>query len=99
MIVSIHAEKRAKERLGLPKKAVERNVKKALRYGILYTEFRGQFRRYLNNIAHKQTCDTEIRVMARYVYLFRDGILVTVIPVPCEFRKIADKIKGGNENA
>lgn len=48
MQVSKHGAKRARERVGLPKRAVERNAQRALAEGIGYREASGALRRYIS---------------------------------------------------
>ena len=48
MRVSRHGERRARQRVGLPKKSVERNAQRALTDGIGYREASGALRRYIS---------------------------------------------------
>lgn len=92
MYVTRHAEMRIRERLGIPKSAVKRNAAKALSEGIPYCETNGPLKIYLQWLFLQKQEANNIRVMCRYVYLFQEELLITVIQLPSEYRKIADKL-------
>lgn len=88
--VSRHGERRARERVGLPKRAVERNAQRALTEGIGYREATGALRRYLGWLYERYDGNgNNIRIYGDKVWIFHDGILITVLNVPGEHRKAA----------
>ena len=88
--VSRHGERRARERAGVPKKAVERMAQRALTEGIGYSEATGGLKRYLYWLYKKYDGNgNNIRVYGDKVYIFHDAILITVLNVPPEHRKAA----------
>ena len=92
MYVTRHAEMRIRERLGIPRSAVRRNVAKALNEGIPYYETNGPLKTYLRWLFLQKQEANNIRVMCHYVYLFKEELLITVVPLPSKYRKIADKL-------
>ena len=74
-----------RERVGLPKRAVERNAYRALTEGIGYREASGALRRYILYDGN----GNNIRIYGDKVWVFHDAILVTVLNVPSEHRKAA----------
>lgn len=79
-----HAVKRIRQRLGLPKKAVEKLANEAWANGHNQGEYSGAMRRYLDWVilhreeAHKAT----LRVHDRYLFVFRDDTLITAWLLP-----------------
>lgn len=88
--VSKHGAKRARQRVGLPKRAVERNAQRALVEGIGYREASGALRRYISWLYELYDGNgNNIRIYGDKVWVFHDGILITVLNVPSEHRKAA----------
>jgi nuclear transport factor 2 (NTF2) superfamily protein len=88
--VSRHGERRARQRVGLPKKSVERNAQRALTEGIGYREASGALRRYISWLYELYDGNgNNIRIYGDKVWIFHDAILITVLNVPSEHRKAA----------
>ena len=88
--VSRHGERRARQRVGLPKKSVERNAQRALTEGIGYREASGALRKYLGWLYERYNGNgNNIRIYGDKVWVFHDEILITVLNVPGEHRKAA----------
>lgn len=89
-IVSRHGEKRLRQRVGLPKKAVERNAQKALVDGIDHRNAPGDLRRYLAALYNRYDGNgNNIKVYNDKVYIFHDTVLITVLNLPPPYRKAA----------
>lgn len=88
MIISKHAQKRIKERLGLPKRAVRAHVAKVLEYGSGLDQMKGQLRKYVEYrcIAYENRCDNP-RLYGHHLFFFSGETLITVLEVPTELRK------------
>lgn len=83
--VSAHGHDRVQQRLGLPSKAVDRNVANALARGRKRTDFSGDTRKYLDKLWQKgraTNAAVDILVYGSVVYLFKGTILVTTWPLP-----------------
>jgi hypothetical protein len=89
--ISRHAVKRIRERLGLPKKAAEREVERALD-GIDSTECSGQLRRYLDRMSIERNAYYKVTPSGIFTFSKSDGVLVTVLPVPEHLRSIIQNI-------
>ena len=88
--ISRHGERRARKRVGIPKKAVDRMARTALERGIGYRESTGKLRDYIGWLYEKYDGNgNNIRVYGDKVYVFHDAILITVLNVPGEHRKAA----------
>ena len=88
--VSKHGAKRARQRVGLPKRSVERNAQRALTEGIGYREASGALRRYISWLYESYDGNgNNIRIYGDKVWIFHDAILITVLNVPGEHRKAA----------
>lgn len=83
MNISRHGDVRARERIGIPRKAVERAARKALTHGATVDDYSGTLGLFLR---YKQRDGTRVRVHGGFVFVFADETLVTVIPLPRGFR-------------
>jgi len=97
--VTRHAEKRIRQRLGINKKATERNAEKALQCGVTHAEATGQLCKYLDSIFLRNYRPTNMRVYNHSTYLFRDTQLITVLPLPRNLWKLADKLQARSKEA
>jgi len=78
--ITDHARRRLKERVGLPKRAMQRMADRALQEGQCHRDARGRARRYLDRLYLKEETANQIRVHGAFVYLFEDRRLITVLP-------------------
>ena len=101
MRVTKHGNDRARERIGIPKKAVERNAQSALLFGLDQSHSTGSLRRYLAALYERYDgAAGNIRVYGNFVYVFNEEILITVLNLPTEYRRSAVaqlKRRNGNE--
>ncbi|UTC29583.1 hypothetical protein BAMBUS_05250 [Brevundimonas phage vB_BpoS-Bambus] len=86
--VTDHADLRVRKRLGLPRRAVERQAAAALEKGATHSQFSGKFRRYLDGIYLRERTANNMRVHGGHLYVFVDDILITCWPLPADFRNI-----------
>ena len=97
--VSRHGSDRMRQRIGFNKRAVERTAKIAYLKGITNKNISGSFRRYLDEVAAKEG-NIQIRIHGNYVYLFGlNGVLVTVLEVPRQFRQVVKNLRRRRKNA
>ena len=89
-IVSNHGADRIRERVGLPKKAVDKNVERAFEKGLKHGELSGGLRRFIDALYLEHRMANNIRIYCGMVYLFCGNVLVTVVPLPQKYRKKAD---------
>lgn len=96
--ISKHAQKRAKERMGLSKKAIRRDAKRAYKHGLAPHCFKGSFRWYLDRKANQNKYEgVIIKVYGKFIYYFSNGTLITVIPIPKDFKNGYKKYEIKNE--
>ena len=91
-ILTDHAEKRVRDRVGVKKNVVDKVTQKALKNGITHNETAGSLKRYMDKLylSHKKA--TNMRIYNRNIYLFDDNILITVINLPNKYHSTVDKI-------
>ena len=86
VILTDHAVKRIRQRLGWPKKSVPRMVQKVLERGFKPDDLHGFVSRHLSWIEGKERRSTKVFFYANYVWVFvlRQGVytLITVLPIP-----------------
>lgn len=79
--VSDHGMKRVRQRLGLQKSAVEKEIARALEKGTSRTDLSGRMRRVLDAMYHKYGHHGDYRVYRGCVFVFKGETFVTVIPL------------------
>ena len=88
--VSRHGERRARQRVGLPKKSVERMAGVALTEGIGYGNACGALKAYIGWLYKRYDGNgNNIRIYGDKVWVFHDVVLITVLNVPGKHRKAA----------
>ena len=91
--LSKHAEKRMKERLNLNKQAATRMANKAYEQGINGNIKNGSLKKYIDSKIKEGKINeyTEVKIYGDYVYIFDDGLLITVFIVPKNLKERANK--------
>ena len=84
VILTFHSKKKAKERMGIPHRALQKNAENAFLYGLSRYESVGRLRDYLDKIYFKTRKANNLRVYNRFVYIFAGKTLITVLHVPKE---------------
>ena len=83
MNVSKHGDLRARERMGIPRKAVKRTADKAMKHGIDRNTSRGPLRMFIEATHRKHRgVEAIVKVYGDQAFIFAGGSLVTVFPVP-----------------
>ncbi len=85
-VISKHAFKRVRKRLGLPKKSAETLVRDAQAKGIRQVQVSGSLRRYLDHFQHNNGVADRAVIYREYVFALRGQTLVTVYPLPTKYR-------------
>lgn len=89
--VTKHASKRMKERIGLGKSAQDGAAEKALKEGLCHSETTGPLKKFVDALFFKNHAN-QIRIYQDRAYIFKNNVLITVLPVPNHFAKIARKL-------
>lgn len=86
--ITRHAVKRVRQRLGVPKKTAEKLAEQAWEDGKRVGEFSGRMRRYLDWVVlHREEArKATLRVHNKYLFVFRDGCLITAWLLPAYLR-------------
>ena len=90
VIVTNHAYDRVRERVGLPKRAVERLARTAMQRGRTSDEFNGFMALYLDRVQDRHNPDAVVKVFRGYMWLFCDNRLLTVIQIPKDLRRVIE---------
>lgn len=89
-----HGEKRIRQRMKLPKRAIGRTVELAYERGKRRTEFSGALRRYMDKVHYKTRHygkSPEIVLYGNNVFIFSDEnppALITIWPLPGIYRRM-----------
>lgn len=96
--ITRHGDRRMRERMGIPRKSVQRMATRALREGIPRTETKGSLRRYLDALYHYNENANNIRVWSEKVWIFSGNTLITVLDLHQRYKNRANGIQGGKAN-
>lgn len=91
--ITDHAYQRAKERLSISKKSVDRLADSAFENGIRHSDIKGQFKRYIDKLYFQYKTANNIRIYGEIIFLFANNTLITLYQVPQEFRKTLKNFK------
>lgn len=86
VIVTSHAAKRFKQRVGLPKKACLGHAQRAYNNGFKHSEAKGRAKRYMDKIFLTHMKANQMRVYGEFIYMFQGITLITVLPLPKSVR-------------
>lgn len=87
VIVSKHAEKRLKERLGLQKKSIQRSAEIAFTKGIKHSETNGNLSKWVTSVYFNNKAANNIRLYNDKAWIFTDNRLITVLQIPSSLKK------------
>lgn len=80
--ISKHAYERMKERNGWSKKAADRMLEKVYFGGIRPDKVKGYLKGWINRKADMYEDDREFVLYGEKLYIFNEGTMLTVLPVP-----------------
>lgn len=84
--VSKHATKRMRQRLGIPKKAVESEALRAVSLGLKEEDFSGSFREYLAESHLLNEFDGDYFITPSCIHVVANATVITVLPLPKEHK-------------
>ncbi len=87
-IITDHAYLRAKERLSLNKKSLDRLADVAYNKGIKHSDIKGQLKKYIDKLYFEYKTANNIRIYGEFIFLFSKNTLITLYQVPNEFRRM-----------
>ena len=83
VVVTKHAMRRMKERMGLPRSAVQRTADRAWEHGTHHADANNRLgRKWLDAVYFKERKANQMRIYGEFLYLFRNRKLLTVLLVP-----------------
>lgn len=87
VLITKHAYKRAKERLGWKKKPLDKMAEKAYREGITHKKTKGLLRKYITKqwFMHKKINNP--RIYGENIYFFCDNKLITLYQLPTNLKR------------
>ncbi|MEM1327366.1 MAG: hypothetical protein AAGI23_15490 [Bacteroidota bacterium] len=85
--ITKHAYKRAKERLGWSRKALDRMLSIIHEYGFTRHEAKGELKKYMLKQRRKYKSKAYARVYGEVIYFFRDRSLITLYRLDNEYIK------------
>lgn len=91
-VLTQHAIDRGNERLNIGTSSMAKMAQRALDSGYRQGDVSGRFKRYLDGLYFKNRTANGLRVYGENVYVFSGSTLVTVFPLPHEFRAIVAKL-------
>jgi len=91
--ISKHARKRIAERVKIPKRAVDNHVAKSIQEGKTVADYEGGVKNYLKDRYRIRNGVDLIVVFQDYIYVWANGVLVTVLSLP---DWVKDEIKNSN---
>lgn len=95
--VTKHGRSRTKDRTGLRKRIAGKNAEKAFQFGLKHGETVGNLHKYITSLYFRNRSANNIRVYHRHVYIFCDDVLVTILPLPRDLVRAADKLERRKE--
>lgn len=97
MKITDHGYDRIDERVGLSGEASEKMAARAMELGISFDEATGQLKGYLTKLYLRHGKANNSRVYGEHVYLFCGDVLITVMHLPNNLKKVAAKIRRRKE--
>lgn len=88
VVVTKHALKRIKSRIGLNKKTIEKYATEAYVSGIPQSQTHGNLNRYLYKI---NTLKRNVKMYNHFIFFFDKNVLITVYPLPGGIHRHANK--------
>ena len=86
MYVTKHSKKRIKERMGLPKKSIQRQATLAIERGYSHRETKGNLRKYIDRVYLSHRQGNNIKVYNNHIFVFQNTILITVLKIPAKLQ-------------
>ena len=98
-ILTKHSKKRAKQRLGLNDKSLERMAPIVLENGFGHSDLPGKMRKYVDGLYLSHGNGNNIKIYGNHIYIFMNEVLITILHLPNRYKKIIQKIKSRKWNA
>ena len=93
MIVTKHAKQRMKQRCGLKEKSSDRIAKIAYEKGLRHSDLTGNLKKWVDSLYFRNHSANQIRLYSDKAYIFAGEKLITVLQIPHNLVKEADKLR------
>ena len=87
VIITDHAYRRGKERLGLSKKSIEKMALISFTTGRTADKLPKQLRQYLVKLQMRHDKNAIIRIYGNHIFVFVNNILLTIFLLPNDYKK------------
>lgn len=91
--ITRHAQDRAKKRMGLNARALERMAQRAYETGLRHSGAKGRLKRWIDGRYLEHGTADNIRIYGRHVFIFCGHTLVTILYLPKGLIKLAEKCR------
>lgn len=98
VVVTKHAEKRLRERMGLGKKAVQRAAEMAFDKGIKHAETTGNLNKWITSLYFNNKTANNIRLYNDKAWIFTGKNLITVLQIPASLKKSVKDVLNRRQN-
>jgi hypothetical protein len=95
-IITNHAMKAIRKRIGINKKAVQSLADKALLNGLWHKHLKGSLKKYVSKQYNKYETANGIRIYGEYIFFFKGSYLLTVYSIPVKYKNNLKAIKEKN---
>lgn len=92
VIVTKHAEKRLRERMGLGKRAIQRAAETAFDKGIKHAETTGNLNKWVTSLYFNNKTANNIRLYNDKAWIFAGKNLITVLQIPASLKKSVNDV-------
>lgn len=98
VVVTKHAEKRLRERMGLKKKSVQRAAEMAYEKGIKHAETNGNLNKWITSLYFNNKTANNIRIYNDKAWIFAGQNLITVLQIPASLKKSVKDVLNRRKN-
>lgn len=95
--ITNHASRRLKERGGFNKKSYQEIADRAVEKGLDHSELNGNLKKFVDGMACRSKSGNLFKIYSEKLFIFHDNILITVIHLPNNLKKIANKLAKKND--
>lgn len=99
VIVTKHAEKRLRERMGLGKRAIQRAAETAFDKGIKHAETTGNLNKWVTSLYFNNKTANNIRLYNDKAWIFAGKNLITVLQIPASLKKSVNEVLNRRKNS
>lgn len=82
VILTNHAKRRLKERMGVHKNYLKKIANKAFQKGLTRKDLKGGGEKYFDKLFLKYRKANNLRILGDFVFLFTSNVLITVLRLP-----------------